>query len=227
MLNQFLIICVALFAVLSFFLGLFSISKNPKSWIIRLWFFLTLAITFWSANLVLVMLAKTAQQGLRHSQLLHVGAAFIPVLFLHFVLLFAYEKSRVSKTLLGLGYLLSLLFSLLTFQSQIISGVTNRYGFDFWVKAGDFYYLYILFFWVFVALAIFYLVKHYLAADGVMKRKFSFFLIATLVGFGGGGTSFLPQTLNIYPFGNYIAWLYPILITYGIFIDEIKVKIKS
>lgn len=226
MLNQLLIICVALFAVLSFSLGLFSILKNPKSWTIRLWFFLTLAITFWSANLVLVMLAETAEQGLRHSQLLHVGAAFIPILFFHFVLLFVFQHSKISRALLLTGYLLSILFVFLSFSPRIVSGVAARSGFDFWVEAGDFYYLYILNFWIFVALAIFYLVKHYSAADGIMKRKINFFLIATLVGFGGGGTSFLPQTLDIYPFGNYVAWFYPILITYGIFMDEINVKIK-
>ncbi len=31
---------------------------------------------------------------------------------------------------------------------------------------------------------------------------------------------------DIYPYSQLIVWLYPVLITYGIFIDEFKIRIK-
>jgi signal transduction histidine kinase len=41
-------------------------------------------------------------------------------------------------------------------------------------------------------------------------------LIASLVGFGGGITNFLPQLFNIYPFGNFLTLLYLFFMSYGV-----------
>jgi signal transduction histidine kinase len=40
--------------------------------------------------------------------------------------------------------------------------------------------------------------------------------LASAVGFGGGITNFLPQILNIYPFGNFLVLLYLFFMSYGV-----------
>lgn len=61
--------------------------------------------------------------------------------------------------------------------------------------------------------------------EGLKKRQILYILLAAIIGFSGGMTNFLPQLFNIYPFGTFIVFLYPILITYGIFLPEVKVRI--
>ena len=42
--------------------------------------------------------------------------------------------------------------------------------------------------------------------------------------FAGGSSNFLTDLTGGYPYGQFVVWLYPILITYGIFVDEIKIS---
>ena len=225
MLNQLLIISVFLFAVLSFALGIFSISRNPKSFTVQLWFLMSVAVGLWSFSLLLLLLNQTEQQGILYSKLLHVGASFTPILFCHFVLSFLYQLQK-KKFFLLVGYILATGFALLSLTKAIILGVEPNAGFPFWVKVGSLYPLLLIYFWFYALAAIYFLYRGYRKSDGIIRRKTFYILIAAIIGFGGGGTSFLPQTLGVYPYGDLIAWLYPILITYGIFVDEFKIKIK-
>jgi signal transduction histidine kinase len=48
-------------------------------------------------------------------------------------------------------------------------------------------------------------------------------ILASLIGFGGGITNFLPQIINVYPFGNYFVMLYLFFMSYGV----LKYKLLS
>lgn len=227
MLNQLLIISVFLFTTLSFSLGIFSIIKNPKALTVRLWFLMSMAIGIWSLGLLALLLTQTEKTGVFYSNFLHVGASFIPILFLHFVLSFLNKlNNKNQKFLLIVGYFLAIIFAILSLTKEMIAGAPPVAGFSAWVSVGRLYPFLLAYFWLYVLIGICYLFQGYRQSDGIIKRKTFFILIATIIGFGGGGTNFLPQTLGIYPFGNFFAWLYPILITYGIFVDEFKVKIR-
>lgn len=227
MVNQLLIASVFLFTVSSIVLGIFSILKNPKAFTVRLWFLMSVVIGIWSLGLLALLLAQTEETGIFYAKFLHAGASFIPIFFLHFVLSFLNKlNNKNQKWLLIAGYLLAVIFAVLSLTKEIIAGAPPKVGFPVWVEAGRLYPLLLLYFWFYVLAGIYFLYQGYRRSDGVMKRKTFFILIATIIGFGGGGTNFLPQTLGIYPFGNFFAWLYPILITYGIFVDEFKIKIK-
>ncbi|MFA6215591.1 MAG: histidine kinase N-terminal 7TM domain-containing protein [Patescibacteria group bacterium] len=225
--NQLLAASVLVFTVLSFSLGIFSLYRNPKALTVRLWFLMSMAVGFWSLGLLALLWAQTEETGVLYSKLLHVGASFIPIFFLHFVLSFLYKlNDKNKKKLLIVGYVLAVVFAILSLTKEIIAGAPPIAGLPVWVSAGRLYPFLLLYFWFYVMAGVYFLCQGYRQTDGVMRRKIFFILLASAFGFGGGGTNFLPQTLGIYPFGNFFAWLYPILITYGIFVDEFKIRIK-
>lgn len=227
MLNQLCITSLFLLMVLCFTLGIFSLWKNPKSFTVQLWFLMSMAIGVWSFTLFLLMVSTTEPKGIFYSKILHVGASFIPIFFLHFVLSFLNKlNNKNKKGLLIIGYFLAVVFAILSLTKEIIVGAPPLVGFSVWVSVGRLYPLLLIYFWFYILAGIYFLYQGYRRSDGIIRRKALFILVASIIGFGGGGTNFLPQTLGIYPFGNFFAWLYPILITYGIFVDEFKIKIR-
>jgi len=222
MLNITLTYSVGLLAFLSFSLGIYSILVNPKSWTVRLWFLTSMAISLWSACLFLLMLlGKDESDGIFYSKILTAGASFIPIFFCHFVLNFTLQIGNRKKVLfLYVGYFLAIIFSLLSSTSLIVAGGSSRAGYPSWVDAGKLYPLLLAYFWVYVLAGIFFLYQAYGRTGGTTKRKTLYLLVASIIAFASGGTNFLPQTLGIYPFGNFITWLYPVIVTYGIFVKD-------
>ncbi|MCX6706150.1 MAG: hypothetical protein NTV24_03565 [Candidatus Woesebacteria bacterium] len=221
MLNIILIYSVGLLAVLSFALGIYSILINPKPWTVRMWFLLSMAISLWSANLFLLMYSKVESDAILYSKILHVGASFIPIFFCHFVLNFTFQIGNRKKVIfLYVGYLLAVIFSLLSLTPLIVAAGSPKVGFPFWVDAGKLYPLLLIYFWVYVLAGIYFLYQAHERTGGTTKKKTFYLLVASIIAFVSGGTSFLPQTLGIYPFGDFITWLYPVIVTYGIFIKD-------
>lgn len=226
MMQTLVLTSTALMTVLAFGLGIFSLTRNPKSAVIRLWFLLSLAITIWGFGLLMILISQTNEPAVAfYSKLLHFGAAFIPILFFHFVLVFVYHhQDKNKKRLLILGYVLAAVFAALSWTKLIVVGAAPVSVFALWVLVGSFYPLFLLYFWFFVLAAIYFLYQGYRQSDGVIRRKIFYILIAALIGFVGGGSNFLTNLTGIYPYGQFFVWLYPVLITYGIFIGEIKIK---
>lgn len=221
MINSLMTFFVAILSALSLILGIYSVVINSKARVVRIWFLLSLSIFFWSFYLFCMMhLSVSAPKAIFYSKILHVGASFIPIFFYHFVLYFSLKMGRNEKVLLVCGYLLALIFSFLSLTSLIVAGVSPKFGFDYWVDAGSFYNYMLIYFWIYVFFGFYVLYRNYLIGVGVMKKKSLYLLVASVIAFGGGGMNFLPQTLGIAPYGNFIAWLYPVIVTYGIFIKK-------
>lgn len=226
MLNQLFTVATFLLVVLSFSMGFFSLGRNSKSFVVKMWFGMNMAVGLWSAGLLLVLFSETPEKALVYSRILHVGAAFIPIFFCHFVLAFLY-RARQMRTFLIIGYVLAMILAGLSLTDWIVIRTASVSYFHIWLVAGPAYPLLLAYFWFYVLATIYFLIQGYRRSDGVMKRKTFYILIAAIIGFVGGGTNFLPQTVGIYPYGHFLTWLYPLLITYGIFFDEIKLKVIS
>ena len=224
MLNSLYIASIILLVVTSVGLGVYSLLRNPKPFVVRLWFLTSLAIGLWSVGLLFLLFSASAAAATWYSRLLHAGAAFISILFFHFVLVFLYQASS-HKALIRSGYVLAVIFTFLSFWGNgIVAGASPKVGFDYWVDAGALYPLFLAYFWSYILLAIYFLINGYRASGGVMKRKTFYILLTVLFVSLSGGSNFLPQTVGIYPIGGFFAWLYPIFITIGIFFEEIRIK---
>ncbi len=184
---------------------------------------MNMAVAIWSTGVLLVLVGATAREAEIYSNFLHLGASFIPIFFCHFVLAFLY-RDKQKKNFLIIGYILAFIFGALSFTKYIVAGGAPKSYLPMWLEAGSLYPLLLIYFWFYALAAVYFLLQGYRRSDAVMKRKIFFVLIAAILGFGGGGTNFLPQTVGIYPWGHFLTWLYPIIITYGIF-TPLKIKV--
>lgn len=217
-------ITTSLTIILSFLLGVFTLIKNPKSAVNRLWFFTSLAVTVWSVGYILAMSSSSAEAANFNLKIVYTGATLIPILFFHFLCVFLMKN---KKTILGIGYFLAAIFLILFyFSSYIIKGsrYLNNFGFFEDIKAPGFY-IFLTYFFFFVFLSAYYLIKSYKKSDGIRKKQILYIFLASIFGLGGGITNFIMDLTGIYPFGQFFIFLYPIFITYGIFLPGIKIKV--
>ncbi|MCX5699180.1 MAG: ATP-binding protein [Candidatus Omnitrophica bacterium] len=163
-----------------------------------------------------IALVKDANIALFWWRLTHVGIIFIPVLFLHFVYVFLKKE---EKRPIILSYLMGILFLCLNFTSLFIKKVEQVFN-SFYYDGRPPTVLYTIFvlLWIFAAIFTHYqLFKGFRKESGIRRDQIKYFFLATIIGYGGGTTSFLPVFgFNIYPLGNFTVCLYPLIMSYAI-----------
>jgi len=202
-------------AAVSLFLGLFVYFNGEKTKLNFSWLLNSLAISAWSVGLFGVVFFTDKSTAWFWQYILDIGGICVPIFFFNFVLyLVKKEKSiiglQVFSVIVGTGLLI------LSFTNFFKTGISPKFGINFWIDPGKLYFLFPLFFIVFVFISAFILIKEYrLATDRNFKRQLLYVLVAQIFGFGGGMTDFFPQLFNVYPFGNYFIILYVIFISYA------------
>lgn len=226
MFNVFLF-TLGLFIALTLLLGIFTVIKNPKSKPAQLWFLISISMLIWSIGHFLHLTAADPAQATFYAKLLYAGVVFLPVLFYHFTLIFLLVPRDLFKnSFLAVGYVVSVILAYLSLTTNlIVSGVSPKFDFPQWLDAGSLHFLLLIHFWIFVFVTIKMLLQYINKKDGVMRRKTFYILLAALIGFLTGGTNFLPQTIGWYPFGSFFAWVYVVLVAYGVYSDGLKIKI--
>ena len=209
------IISGLLTTITSFCLGLFVYLRNKKEALNRLWFLLSIAIAIWSFGVVTSITAPDKTLGLFWGRFNHLGVIFIPVLFLHFVVTLVTE--RLNKKLFRFLYILCAIFLLLNCTPLFLKDVVPKLNIKHYVVPGSIYPVFMLFFFSCVGYAHFFLIKGYRNASGLKKNQIKYFLLASIIGFFGGGSSILPVlNINIPPWGMLLLPVYSIIISYAI-----------
>ena len=152
---------------------------------------------------------------------LYLGAAFIPVLFLHFVVEFFNDRPQyIVKKFLPVFYCFSLGFILLAFSGYLVARVEPKFGVNFFAVAGSGYKYFLLFFLVCVVWGLAKLWTGFFSSSGLRQNQIKYLLFGSLIGYIGGINNFLiPYDIVIYPlhpFGNYAIPLYVLITTYAI-----------
>ena len=182
----------------------------------QLWAVFCLAVSVWGFGALLIGLTRDADVALVWWRVANLGAVLIPVLFYHFVAVFTGAPRRKN---LRVCYVITALFAIADLTPWFVAHV--RYAFN------EFYYhspptiLYPTFVVFFMALV---LLGHRdlwrfakQAPPGASRTYAGWLLFGTSVGFLGGGTCFLPVFgIDLYPYGNFMAPLFPLIMTYGI-----------
>ena len=178
-------------SLISLLLGLFVFLKGkdkPANITLAL---SSLALTLWCFGQLMGGLADSKAAVLWWTRVGIGGAIFIPVFFLHFVLILIDRHTKDAKTLFfayGLGGIL-LLFD---FTPLLAAGVAPSSGFRYYPVAGMAYPFFALFVPLCFGVAFYRLLEAYQSAQGNKKNQLLYIIAGSLVGFLGGITSFFP-----------------------------------
>lgn len=227
MLQNLLITATVLAIIFSFGLGVFSLWRDPKSVVVRLWFLMSMAIMVWGVGYLLTTLAQDADSAFRYLRIVYVGAILVPLFFFHFIANFVFRQVQTRAVIVA-GYVLAGIFIVLAAGTDLIikgARYIDVFGYYEDIATPGFYFL-MVYFWFYVLYALVMLISSYRQSGGIRRRKMFYLLFGSVIAFVGAGTNFLTDLTGDFPYGQLVVWLYPILITYGIFVEEVKVKIR-
>ncbi len=196
-------------------LGTFVFWKSSKSRLNRIFSILSAVVGLWSLGLFLHSLADSPGPALWWSRFAHLAAAFIPTLYLHFIMVLT--GRREESRLLDASYFCSVLFFVLALTPPFIPRVDRVSEFPYFPQAGPLYPVFLTFYVFMVAQATLQLVRAHIELTGLRKAQTRYVIVGSAIGFAGGSTNFLPMFgIHIVPYGNYFMFLYCAVLGYAI-----------
>jgi len=203
-------------AVCSLSLGIFVICKDKKSPVNRIWFLLTVAIAIWSFGVAMKTFSSDGSIIVFWVKFLHAGAIFIPILFLHFILMLS-NCEKAEKQFLRMAYVISCVVFASLFTKLFFKDVVFKSSLGYYLIPGMTYYVFALTFFLYIGYAYYKVGKAYKTLTGLERNQIKYVLIASVIGFAGGSMVFLPVfNINIFPIGNYFVLFYAVVISYAI-----------
>ncbi|MFH1856389.1 MAG: histidine kinase N-terminal 7TM domain-containing protein, partial [Candidatus Omnitrophota bacterium] len=199
-----------------FILGVFVYGVNRKSRTNQTYALFCFLITFWSCCYFFWQISATSEKALFFCRMLMAGAIFIPVSFLHFVLILL-DLVRQKKIILRVGYLVFFLFLILNFTPYFVESVSPKLFFPFWPNPGMVFNLFLSIWFVYCLYSCKLLFNAYKYSSGIKRNQVKYVLLGILVGYISGSTNyFLWYNIPIPPYGNFIVPLFVSLMAYAI-----------
>lgn len=202
-------------------LGVFIYLQNRKSALNKTYLGMSLCCAIWSFGFFAMFSSSTIETAYYWRWFMESGSILIPTFWLHFVLIFL-NLSRKRRGILIFGYLVGSALWLFNLTDFFIRGIfateiIKKGIFNFYPTAGIGYTLFFIFFFSIVCYTLIELARSYKTSNDIQAQQIKFLIIAALLGFGGGGMTFL-LTFNILiaPYGIIFFALYPAIIAYAI-----------
>jgi len=205
-------------AVISIILGFFVLFKNSKGAMNKSFFFMSLSIGFWSFGYYQWQISADKINALFWVRILSAGSIMIPIFyFYHILTLLGLQYDRNKRKILNFAYGLGFIFLMFNFTPMFVKDVTQRLSFKYWPVPGPIYIYFILMFFGYVSYACYLMFTKLTSVSGLKGSQIKYAILATIFGFGGGATNYLPwYNIPIYPFGNFIVFSYAIILAYSI-----------
>ena len=139
----------------------------------------------------------------------------MPILFLHFT--YAILDLLKRKKILLLSYSAAALFVPIVFTDLLVQDVVPKLSFRYYMVPGQLYFSLVIFWFGLILYAHYELIKGFIHSYGLKRNQIKYLLVASVIGYLGGATSFLPVfNINVFPFGNYFLVFYAFIITFAI-----------
>jgi len=175
---------------------------------------LNFAVSLWSWSLLGRELSPEKTTALFFVRLCYVGAIFAPSLFFHFVSLLL---KQINTKLISGVYILSLIFLILNFTPIFIQDVRPILSFRHYGVPGVVFPFFVVFFVGVAVYSHYMLVKYFRRSQGRLRNQIRYLFLATIIGFLGGGSTFLPNfNIEVFPYGFYLISIYVLITSYAI-----------
>ena len=207
---------LSLDASISFALGVFVLTKNPRSRINVTWFLMSSCVASWALGFRIYMFMDNPENALIWCRISEFFAGWISVFFAHFCLALVGRDAR-KNTPLKIGYLLNIFMIFCVFNPQFVPSVSPKAFAHFYVDAGPLFAVTTFLFFFYAAYA------HWILIDGLRtvpaerRNQVKYALLAGILGFFSGSAFFLPAyDIDVNPITGNFIWLYGLIITYAI-----------
>ena len=211
----------ALTALTTAGLGCFVLFRNHRLSLYRVFAIYSFAISYWSACLALHVFTDNRSLALITGKYLHLGAALIPVLFVHFVTeFFASPRVKLTRCFLGVLYGVAAILAYQCVTGVLVSDVAPKYDIPYLMIANP-GYAYLVAYFVFCAMCgLAMLFRGYRRAEGSRKNQIKYLLFGSLFGYAGGLDNFLflydITIFPLFPYGTYAIPVYVSSTAYAI-----------
>lgn len=208
-------------AIAPFLVGIFVYLTNKNKTVNRMFFLLSLCGAVWSLGLFFMINTQNITIGYYCRLFMDCGSILLPAFWLHFIYsILDYNSSKRKE--LYIYYFIGIILLIFNFLDFFIPGsfvkeIISKGIFNFYPTAGIGYYLFVFYFLMIIPYSLLHLIRGYKNSRGFKKQQIKYIIIAGVLGFGGGGTSFfLTFNIPILPYGIILFALYPVMIAYAI-----------
>jgi signal transduction histidine kinase len=169
------------------------------------------------------LLAENEATALFWSRMLNLGATFIPVFLLHWILSFL-EFNKKRKKIIFFYYFLTFIAVALSFSNYYVTGVEPVRQFSYWPQIGWIYILFLIVCWTPIFLySFFILIKEFKNRKTAKRQQILYILLGLIIGFLGGSTNFLLMMgIDILsPVGSIFVIAFPISFAYAVIVHRL------
>ena len=201
-------------AISSLLLAVLVWSKN-KSEIAKRYLGFTFSMLVWSFSYFMWLISQNYGAALFWTRALTVGSIFLPITFLHFVVVYVEKKEKLKIPLI-LGYIYFTAIFILNFTPLVVRTVEPMAGFPYWPKPGILYHPYLAVFFLTFLFSYYLLWTHYKNSRGQKKDQARVVFIGTCLSLLFGIPNwFLWYNIPIPPVTNIFSALFVYFIGYA------------
>jgi len=201
---------------LAAFFGVFVYFKNRTRMENQIFGVMSFSLTIWSINFGFWQMATDKTTAFLYVHLLMIGAIFIPIFYIHYILALLNLIQEKKKFLIA-GYLITLIFLFFNFTPYLVKDLRSVLYFPYWPEGGVLFHFWLLWFLIALSYGLYILIKKIKESRGIKREQIKYVILAASIAFGGGLTIFpLWYKIPCPPIGIFIIFLYPLILAYAI-----------
>ncbi|RMH34621.1 MAG: hypothetical protein D6690_10215 [Nitrospirae bacterium] len=191
-------------------------SRSPRD--LRHWTFILfgLATAIWSYGYCAWHVSSDKEFALFYVRLLMAGAIFIPVTFLHHVVVLR-DLLPDTRVILKACYAIGVCFLFTDLTPFFVADVRTTMSFPYWPVPGPLFHVFLIW-WVGVVVYSHVLLGRAVFQEkGIRRQQFSHLLLGSSIGYAGGATNFpLWYGIELLPYGTICFTVYIALVAYAL-----------
>ncbi|MBI4358304.1 MAG: hypothetical protein HY584_03310, partial [Candidatus Omnitrophica bacterium] len=208
---------VLFFAFGTLFVGLLILLKR-KDELAKRFFTFSIFVTLWGVGFsILTNSAATYEGALFGARFGNVSAVFIPITWIHFILVFV-RRNEQNRKLICFLYIFGILITLFSPTPLFVRSMAENLvpGFKWYTQAGPVYHIFTALFFLAVPYGFWEMIRALRMSEGKDRLQLQLFIVATLFGFVGGSSTFLGVYGIVFPtYGVFVMPIYPFIMAYA------------
>jgi signal transduction histidine kinase len=201
-----------------FGIGILVYLRNRKSVVNNAWAMLCINASFWSVFYFLAINSDNKQASFIILKFVEISGMLVAFLWLRFIIVFL-ELQKLSriKLIFNIVLILSSIIFLLNFTPLYIKDLTSKSIFQYYIVPGIGYYLFAIYFSLIVLYGLNLLSREYKKTTAFKANQIKYIFLASVMGFTGGGSTFLLSfNINFPPYPLILFTTFPLIISYAI-----------